>query len=191
MQFDYVRLPYEDGLVERFRHGPEARAAAINAFAAEAAEALHLAGAAISFDIFGVIVISSGDEGIGQSLAGVSAHLDYVSPMLYPSGWSKGSFGLNYPPAAPGLVIRHSLDAALAGLAPGSHAEVRPWLQDFPDYQERGLGYTEELVTEQIIETARTGGYGFMLWDPDLKYQHGSLEQAESLIWSPPLRRIW
>ena len=185
VQFDYVRLPYESGLVERFKHGAEARAAAINTFAAEAAEALHLAGAAISFDVFGVIAISSGDEGIGQILAELSAHLDYVSPMLYPSGWGKGSFGLNYPPADPGLVIRHSMDATLARLAPGSHAEVRPWLQDFSDYQERRLGYTEELVTQQIIETARTGGYGFMLWDPSLEYQNGSLELAESLLWSP------
>ena len=60
VQFDYVRLPYENGLVERFKHGAEARSAAINTFAAEAAEALHLAGAAISFDVFGVIAISSG-----------------------------------------------------------------------------------------------------------------------------------
>ncbi len=185
VQFDYVRLPYEDGLAERIYNGQQAREAAINTFAAEAAEALHLAGAALSFDTFGVVAVSADDSGIGQSLRGLSQHLDYLSPMLYPSGWAPGSFGLRYPPQHPGQVIQLSMDATLARLAPGSIAEVRPWLQDFTDYQQQGLVYSSDRVIEQIEQAAAAGGYGFMLWDPSLRYQLDALERTAGLAWSP------
>lgn len=187
IQYDYVRLPYENGLAERAQNSAAQREAAINTFAAEAAEALHMAGAAISFDVFGVIAVSSDDSGIGQSLYGLSQHLDYLSPMLYPSGWSPGEFGLSYPPQHPGTVIQRSMDAAMSRLAPGSNTEVRPWLQDFTDYQARKLWYGVSQVSEQIQQTAATGGYGFMLWDPSLQYQVGALELTQTLDWS--LRR--
>ena len=47
IQYDYVRLPYESGLLQRY--GEADRVAAINRFAREASEALHLAGLAVSF----------------------------------------------------------------------------------------------------------------------------------------------
>ena len=183
VQFDYVRLPYESGLAER---GDLAeRQAAITAFAEEAAEALHLAGAAVSFDVFGDIAVSGSDSGIGQSLLTLSRHLDYLSPMLYPSGWHAGSFGIAYPPARPGLVIRHSMAATLSNIDAQSHVEIRPWLQDFTDYQERGVWYGAAQVSDQIREAAGSGGYGFLLWDPTLSYQEVALEATTNLVWSP------
>ena len=56
IQYDYVRLPYENGLRERLEHTETDRVAAITRFAREASEALHLAGLAVSFDTFGVIL---------------------------------------------------------------------------------------------------------------------------------------
>lgn len=185
VQFDYVRLPYEDGLAERAIYASMGREAAINALAEEAAEALHLAGAAVSFDVFGVIAISEDDQGIGQSIRSLSRHLDYISPMLYPSGWGEWSFGLRYPPSQPGPVIRYSMQATLARLAEGSHAEVRPWLQDFTDYQEQHVYYGPAQVLAQVRETAANGGYGFMLWDTRLSYQEAALEAALELTWTP------
>ena len=185
VQFDYVRLPYEDGLAARAIYASVGREAAINAFAEEAAEALHLAGVAVSFDVFGIIAISADDSGLGQSLRSLSEHLDYISPMLYPSGWSSGSFGLSYPPSQPGLVIRHSMAATMSRLAEDSHAEVRPWLQDFTDYQERHVWYGPAQVRSQIVEAAAAGGYGFMLWDARRDYQEAALVGAADLAWSP------
>ena len=185
VQYDYVRLPYENGLRERLERGEAERVAAINRFAQEASEALHLAGLAVSFDTFGVVSTAGNDQGIGQSVEGLASHLDYISPMVYPSGWSPGSLGFAYPPAHPGSVVRINVEATVAKARPNGTALVRPWLQDFHDYQSRGLGYYAEQVHAQIAATAEAGGVGFMLWDPSLDYEQQALEQALGLTWEP------
>lgn len=182
IQYDYVRFPYQN---VRDRGTEAERVASINAFAREASEALHLAGVAISFDTFGQVSISSFDEGIGQSLPGIARYLDYVSPMLYPSGWAAGNFGLDYPPAYPSTVIRESMKATVDRSAPHGTVQVRPWLQDFHDYGSQGLYYDAERVRAQIVATAETGGAGFMLWDTSLSYQESALADTINLVWNP------
>lgn len=185
IQYDYVRLPYENGLRERFEHSAAARVAAITGFAREASEALHLAGIAVSFDTFGVVSTAGDDQGIGQSVEGLAQYLDYISPMVYPSGWHAGALGFAYPPAHPGPVVRINVEATVEKAQPHGTALVRPWLQDFHDYQSRGIRYYSEQVHAQIAATAEAGGIGFMLWDPSLQYEEQALEQALSLVWSP------
>ena len=186
IQFDYVRLPYERGLRERETFGEEARIAAITTFVRDAREAIHLAGAAIGADLFGVISVRhDDDQGIGQSLEQLAPYLDYVSPMLYPSGWSEGWFNLSYPPADPGKVILDSTDATVDLVASVSRAHVRPWLQDFNDYGYQKLYYGQAQVTAQIEAARDAGANGFMLWDVGLDYQRQSLADAAELVWSP------
>ena len=180
-----MRLPYEHGLLEREIFGPRGRIEAITTFVRDASEALHLAGAAISADLFGVISVRSGDEGIGQSLSHLSPFLDYVSPMLYPSGWGPGWFGLSYPPAHPRKVIQDSVDLTADVVAQLSRAHIRPWLQDFTDYQHRGLYYGSAEVVEQIEAAADAGANGFMLWDANLDYEEQALAETAQLAWSP------
>ena len=185
IQYDYVRLPYEDGLRERIEHTAADRVAAITRFAREASEALHLAGVAVSFDTFGVVSTAGDDQGIGQSVEGLAQYLDYISPMVYPSGWNAGSLGFAYPPAHPGPVVRINVEATVEKARPHGTALVRPWLQDFRDYQPQRLPYLSEQVLAQIAATAEAGGIGFMLWDPALNYQEQALEQAIDLVWLP------
>jgi hypothetical protein len=185
IQYDYVRLPYENGLRERIENSEADRVAAITRFAREASEALHLAGVAVSFDTFGVVSTANNDQGIGQSVEGLAAYLDYISPMVYPSGWHAGSLGFAYPPEHPGPVVRINVEATVEKARPNGTALVRPWLQDFHDYQPRGLGYYAEEVHAQIAATAEAGGIGFMLWDPSLRYEEQALERALGLTWSP------
>ena len=185
IQYDYVRLPYENGLRERLENTEADRVAAITQFAKEASAALHLAGLAVSFDTFGVISTAGNDQGIGQSVEGLAPYLDYISPMVYPSGWAAGSLGFDYPPAHPGPVVQINVEATVERVGDRGNALVRPWLQDFHDYQARGLGYYSEEVHAQIAATAAAGGFGFMLWDPSLRYEEQALEQALSVTWSP------
>lgn len=185
IQYDYVRLPYENGLRERLDRTEADRVAAITQFAMEASDALHLVGVAVSFDTFGVVSTAGNDQGIGQSVEGLAQHLDYISPMVYPSGWHAGSLGFAYPPAHPGPVVRINVQATVDRARPHGTALVRPWLQDFHDYQPRGLRYYSEQVHAQIAATAEAGGIGFMLWDPSLQYEELALEQALSVTWSP------
>jgi len=184
IQYDYVRLPYENGLLERQQYSAAERVAAITRFAQEASAALHLAGLAVSFDTFGVVSTAGNDQGIGQSVEGLAPYLDYISPMVYPSGWTPGSFGFAYPPAHPGPVVQRNVEATVERIEMPGSALVRPWLQDFHDYQRRGLRYYAEQVLAQIAATAAAGGFGFMLWDPSLSYEQQALERALGIVWT-------
>ena len=171
VQYDYVRLPTEGGMELRARVTVAERSAIIAQFAAEAAPALHAAGAALAFDTFGLTTIVPHDDGIGQVLEELAPHLDYFSPMVYPSTWTTGWFGLEYPPADPFTVVLSSVSAAVSRLAGYESIIVRPWLQDFHDYGEQKLFYGAREVQAQIDAAAQAGGEGFMLWDPSLQYQ--------------------
>ena len=175
VQYDYVRLPIERNLV-RARVTNAERSAVIAQFAAEAATALHAVGAAVSFDTFGQTTVLTHDDGIGQVLEELAPHLDYYSPMVYPSAWSTGWFGVVYPAADPYAMVLGSVAAAVARLE-GYNIVVRPWLQDFRDYGPRKLYYSAAEVAVQIDATAEAGGSGFMLWDPSLNYQLPALAQ--------------
>ena len=171
VQYDYVRLPTESDVALRARVTVAERSAIIAQFAAEAAPALHTAGAALAFDTFGLTTIVPHDDGIGQVLEELAPHLDYFSPMVYPSTWTPGWFGLEYPPAEPFTVVLASVSAAMSRLAGYEAIIVRPWLQDFHDYQEQKLFYGASEVRAQIEAAAQAGAEGFMLWDPSLQYQ--------------------
>ena len=135
---------------------------------------MHAVGAALSFDTFGLTTMAKDDSGIGQVLEELAPFLDYYSPMVYPSTWSTGWFGLEYPAADPYTVVLGSVGSAVSRLE-GYNIVVRPWLQDFPDYNGRGILYGPEHVRVQIDATADAGASGFMLWDPRLEYQLGPL----------------
>ena len=63
----------------------------------------------------------------------------------------------------------------MARLAEFPGVVVRPWLQDFPDYQAGRQSYGVGEVRAQIDASEAGGGSGFMLWDPTLDYQFEAL----------------
>ena len=172
IQFDYVRFPAGPFQVHAETTGEE-RSAAVAQFAREAAGALHAAGAAVSVDTFGETVVIRQEDGIGQVLEDLIPYVDYYSPMLYPSTWAFGSFGLEYPAAHPGRVVELTMRAALERVRESgvTGVLVRPWLQDYRDYQPRRLHYGFHDVMAQIQAAAAEGGAGFMLWNPALRYE--------------------
>ena len=181
IQYDYVRLATDAGVAQRDGTTSAQRSAVIAQFAQEAAAALHAAGAAISFDTFGLTTMAAHDHGIGQVLEDLGPHLDYFSPMVYPSTWTPGWFGLAYPPADPFRVVQVSIQRAVDRLASYEGIVVRPWLQDFHDYGVQRLFYGSQEVMAQIDATALAGGKGFMLWDSSLNYEIGAAECVRAL----------
>ena len=179
VQYDYVRLPTDAGAAVRIGTTSDERSAIIAQFAQEAAQALHAVGAALAFDTFGQTTVIAHDDGIGQILEDMAPYLDYYSPMVYPSTWTPGWFGLDYPPADPYLVVLSSVSLAVERLRPFPNVVVRPWLQDFHDYQAEKLFYGRAQVMAQIEGSAEAGGQGFMLWDPSLNYQMEVLADLE------------
>lgn len=171
IQFDYIRFPAGPLRVHEETTGEE-RSAAVAQFAQEAVAALHAAGAAMSIDTFGETAVIRKEDSIGQVLEDLIPHIDYYSPMLYPSTWGAGFFGIEYPPAEPGLVIELSMRAAVERLRDSGivGVQIRPWLQDYRDYQPRQLRYGFAEVMAQIRASTAEGGVGFMLWNPTLLY---------------------
>ena len=86
--------------------------------------------------VFGAIISSKTDAAIvGQSYVNMSKSLDYICPMIYPSHYADGAYGIKYPDLEPYYLILKSLEqsaSVLMLLKKDNHkAVVRPWLQDF------------------------------------------------------------
>lgn len=169
IQFDYVRFPAgQTAEVARSRipETSDERAATIGTFLSEAKERLHAEGCGVSAAIFGIVMSSLTDEGIGQTPEVASAAVDAISPMLYPSHYGPGWLGFNDPNDHPGPVIAHALDTGAPKVA--DNTLVRPWIQ--------GFGYSAERVQAQISE-AEARGAGWIIWNASGNYQ---------LDWLPP-----
>mgnify|MGYP005687272199 FL=1 len=90
---------------------------------------MHNNGCLASADIFGYVLNSNNDTGIGQYLETIVNTVDFISPMIYPSHYSKGSFGYSYPNNYPYEVVTAALND---GLSRGvQEKNLRPFLQGF------------------------------------------------------------
>lgn len=164
IQFDYVRFP-SDGNMEAIRYPikQEIRPAeVIEAFLGRARQALAPYGVFLAADVFGLVTSFSTDMRIGQVLENVARQVDFVCPMMYPSHYAPGNYGLPDPDAEPYLTIRTGLTHALDRIEGLSTAILRPWLQDF-SWRHR---YGPNEVRAQIRAARELGVLGYMLWNP-------------------------
>ena len=122
----------------------------------------------ISADVFGMVATNTDDLGIGQLLEKILPHVDYVSPMVYPSHFGPGWNGYTKPATRPYDVIFVSMSKAVArAKAIGQDPlKLRPWLQDF----NMGATYTPAMVKAQITAAYDAGLTSWMMWDPGNKY---------------------
>ena len=161
IQFDYVRFP-SDGDLSLIRYPgphPQPMRWTIPAFTQYAVRRLHPLGAKVSVDVFGLS--ATRDLGIGQLPRRVSNYVDAVYPMVYPSHFNDGEYGLPDPEANPGQTVTDALlyfETALNG----SRARLVPWLQDFS----LGRTYTAADVRAQVDAARTLDTRGFLLWNP-------------------------
>jgi len=176
IQFDYVRFPTdgdtEDCVFSR-PSGPDNanRVRAITEFLRCARERLAPYGVPISADVFGIICSTRVDTSLGQVLEEVAEVVDYISPMIYPSHYGPGHFGLPDPDAEPYLTVHGALADALERLGPEAASRLRPWLQDFTLRNH----YGPEEVLDQIRATHKLGIKGWLLWNPANRYSVAAL----------------
>ncbi|MEA1903095.1 MAG: putative glycoside hydrolase [Actinomycetota bacterium] len=156
IQYDYVRFP--SGKTARASGQLDLtqseRVGAISGFLAEAREQLEPMGCAVSADIFGIVVSTPDDQGLGQRPEELSEQLDAISPMVYPSHYSLGWLGYADPNDYPYEVTANAIEAALPRLSPGT--ALRPWLQSF--------WWTNAQIRE-AIQAAEDRGVGWMMWN--------------------------
>ena len=168
INFDYIRFPAKQNLIFCRANTQTNRIKAIENFLDEAQKRLLKYGVFISVDTYGNICWANDDNGIGQTVESLSKHADYIAPMLYPSGFSYGSFNFKHPAKHPYEVIYRSIKHIDKRVPP---AHVRPWLQYFRDYTRVKKEYKKEEIQAQIKATEDVGTNGWMLWSPSSKYR--------------------
>ena len=128
IQFDYIRFSTDAGM-SKVDFGEDAleqdKEDVKTEFTIYAAQELHDMGVPLSADVYGVIIDSKLDASIvGQNYYEMAKHLDYISPMVYPSHYGPGNLGLAVPDAQPYETIFRSMKTSrkvLAGM--GREAE--------------------------------------------------------------------
>jgi len=164
IQFDYVRFPSDGDLAAMVFPGSRAepKGTTIAHFLAYAARRLHRLGARVSADVFGLA--ATHDLGIGQVPRKISRALDALYPMVYPSHYAEGEFGLTDPDLFPGRTVAASLLAFRRAVR--GRTRIVPWLQDF-SLQHR---YGQLEVDDQVAAVRRQHAAGFLLWNPEGVY---------------------
>ncbi len=158
LQFDYIRYADVGSLEPVY----EERYAAVDRFLSEARDRL-VGRITLSADLFGRVLWPWNErriDPIGQSLEEMSAHLDYVSPMLYPSHYVEQAYRDD-----PYRVVSEAL---LSGRARVS-ASYRPFLQAFDLALPAGMSL-ETYIREQIRAAEATGADGYLFWHPACEY---------------------
>ena len=174
IQFDYVRFPDRKGIVFSVPNTQEARTKAIASFLKTARKRLVPYNVFLSADIFGYVSWHNADIDIGQRIDTMLPYVDYLCPMLYPSGFHKGIPGYTNPVDANYEIVKHSLDKALQKHK-SSPLAYRPWLQAFRDYAFDRRIYGAKEIGEQIKASEDFGSSGWILWNPRNVYIRGGL----------------
>ncbi|MEI8327976.1 MAG: putative glycoside hydrolase [Candidatus Taylorbacteria bacterium] len=177
LNFDYMRYP-SDGNLDDVAYSWSAgrnRREVMHDFYLYMRENLSIDSVPIpiSADLFGLTTSSNDDLGIGQVLVDALPYFDYVSPMVYPSHFSKGYLNLTKPALQPYEVVKFAMSTARdrAIAASSSPNKLRPWLQAF----DLGAVYTPDMVRAQIRATNDVGLSSWSLWDAASVYDKEDL----------------
>jgi hypothetical protein len=173
IQFDYVRFP--DSRSPRFSQPSteDGRVKAIAGFLQEARARLEPYNVFVAADIFGYVCWNLNDTDIGQKLDPIASAVDYLSPMLYPSGFQFGIPGYRNPVQNPYEIIYLSLKKAQERTKI-SPLRFRPWLQAFKDYAFDRRQFNGKELRDQISASEKFGAQGWMLWNPVNQYTTAS-----------------
>lgn len=176
VQFDYVRFPDDVRLQHDaafpLAHG-RSRAEVIRDQLALTHDRLRPLGVPITADVFGLTTTDTSDMGIGQQWEMLLPTVDVILPMMYPSHYYAGMYGLANPNAHPSRTIHHGLEDALRRSAGVAHAaRIRPWYQDFTLGAPR---YGPAQVRAQIDAGYALGVRSWLLWNSRSAYSYAAL----------------
>jgi hypothetical protein len=172
IQWDYIRFPepYRSLPKQVFPGAKQSKPDALAGFLKLAHERLSKVGVRSTADIFGLVTTVRGVLEVGQYWEKISPNVDVVLPMVYPSHYPRGAFGIDRPNADPYAIIKIALDTARArdeklGITKAEH--VRPWFQAFSLGQPK---YGPEQIQAQKKAAYDAGYHGWVLWSPGSFY---------------------
>lgn len=179
IQLDYVRFPSDGDTTTCVfpAQGSDTRTKSqvIEDFLQFMRDGLKPMGIVLSADVFGLTASGQGDMGIGQDVAAMGMHLDYMCPMVYPSHYNPGEYNIGDPEANPHDTVYMSLVDFQKKLE-GTPCKLRPWLQDFS----LRLTYGAAEVQAQIRACYELGINEWLLWDPNCTFTESALQPAQT-----------
>jgi hypothetical protein len=170
--YDYVRRPDGDTSAMYFPGLQSAHDVTVARFVADTNAALAGSDALLGVSVFGIA--ATRPEQVAQDIRLLAPHVDYVSPMVYPSHWGPGEYNVADPNRQPGDIVLASV-SDFHRVVTGSGAAVVPWLQDF---SAGGVTYGPVEVRTQIDTALAAGAGGFLLWNAGSFYTAAALRPA-------------
>jgi hypothetical protein len=170
LQLDYVRFPVQEMGAAVMPPADGHRSQAMRAFVARVHEVTQAANVPLSLDTFGITATGtlSDVEKLGQNLSVLGSATEAVSPMIYPSHYSKGFHGWDEPgdhPEIIGIGTRGAVERLKA--ANLASTVVRPWLQA-SEY--KTTKYGPQYVRDEIKSAEANGAVGWLMWNPSNTY---------------------
>lgn len=189
IQYDYVRFPVgSDANAADYGVDMETwpKQQAIQDFLAYAGERLHEKDCVVTADVFGTIIGSETDvQTVGQDYTALGQTVDAISPMVYPSHYANGVFGLKVPDACPYETVLAAMQGSVEELQEIPEAEravVRPWLQAFTATWVPGhISYNGTQIREQIQAVYDAGYEEWILWNATNRYSEEGLLGADEV----------
>lgn len=188
VQFDYIRFSTDVG-VDEVDYGPQAaetdKVEIITQFTDYLYEKLAPQGVYVAADVFGTVIDNQTDQKIvGQEYAAMAQRLDYICPMVYPSHYYNGAYGIDVPDADPYATIYAAASSSareLEAVPEEKRAHVRLWLQSFTAGWIQGhISYGPQQIREQIQGVYDAGYEEWILWNAAVNYQPDSLLGADA-----------
>lgn len=182
IQFDYVRFPDTGSKKDKsldFKNAMnENKTEAVQGFLKYAYEKLSAEQVYVAADVFGWTATAISDVGIGQHWEAMTNVVDYMCPMVYPSHYGPGNFGLSVPDAFPYETIDRAMnDAMKRNNNVETPAHLRPWIQDFSAPWVKGwIPYGDREVALQIKALEDNGINEYILWNAANRYSEGALK---------------
>jgi hypothetical protein len=168
--FDYVRRPDGPRSSMRFPGLHGSASAAVVDFVRQTRLALEPYHPFLGVSVFGIA--STRPDQVAQDVPELARQVDYVAPLVYPSHWGPGEYGVADPNGHPYQIVQRSLLDFERDVT-GTPARLVPWLQDFT----LGRYYGPSQVRAQIAAARRDGIDEFLLWNPDVTYTAGGLDR--------------
>lgn len=166
IQVDYFRYP-ADGKTSTGIEGKN-RSDVLTAYARRIHELTSSKGVLLSLDMFGIVIWQRHEDiqVLGQDVMKLKDHFDIISPMLYPSHFSRNFSGIANPADQPYMFVSRGVKRMKALV--GDDVTIRPWIQSFP--LRVTIGYNPSYIEAQIRAARDSGAVGWLLWSPGNRY---------------------
>jgi hypothetical protein len=166
--WDYVRRP-EGPLSSMVFPGLQGSVAdAVGGFLGKGQAVLRPLKVLQGASVFGIA--ATRPDQVGQDVPTIARHTDYIAPMLYPSHWNRGEYGVADPNRQPYDIVKASMADFVAEVA-STGRPLALWVQDFDD----GVPYGDAEVQAQIAAAEELGVQSWLLWNPNTQYTASAL----------------